>query len=278
VREVRSIRADGSTPGVPLPADRPAPDWFGEKISACDDFDGDGIPDLAVGAGQVFWGGTARGAVWIFLLRRDGTVRESLRINSLDGDFRGKLEDHDRFSTVCWLPDLDGDGVPELAVGAFWDDDVRTNSGAVWTLFLRTDGTVHRFHKIAAGTGEFGVVSRPHSIFGSRVFLLDDLDGDGRREVAVGATGADNRTGALWILFLRSDGSVREATCLGGGVGGLTHPPQPGDVFGAGVLNVEIDGQPPRELVVSSLFDDEFCKECGSLRVLFLDLPARGNR
>ncbi len=34
------------------------------------------------------------------------------------------------------LGDLDGDGVSDLAVGAFADDDGGLNRGAVWVLFL----------------------------------------------------------------------------------------------------------------------------------------------
>ena len=37
---------------------------------------------------------------------------------------------------------VDGDGVEDMAVGAFDDDDGGTNKGAVWTLLLKPDGSV----------------------------------------------------------------------------------------------------------------------------------------
>jgi len=46
--------------------------------------------------------------------------------------------------------------------------------------------------------------------FGSSVSSnLGDLDGDGVRDLAVGALNTDNLRGAVYILFLRSDGTVR---------------------------------------------------------------------
>ena len=53
------------------------------------------------------------------------------------------------------LGDLDGDGVGDLAVGAPRDDDGGTDRGAVWVLFLNTDGTVKSHQKISDTEGGF---------------------------------------------------------------------------------------------------------------------------
>ena len=64
------------------------------------------------------------------------------------------------------IGDLDGDGVPDLAAGARYDDDGNSNAGAVYVMFLRSNSTVKRVQKISAlagglnetleGSGEFG--------------------------------------------------------------------------------------------------------------------------
>ena len=63
-----------------------------------------------------------RGAVYVLLLNANGTVKSSVKIAS--GTNGGPtLADYDYFgSSVASLGDLDGDGVTELAVGAFNDD------------------------------------------------------------------------------------------------------------------------------------------------------------
>ena len=70
-----------------------------------------------------------------------GWVLSHQKISDKQGGFTGPLEDADGFGqSLESLGDLDGDGVPEVAVGAFFDGD--THHGAVWILFLNTNGTV----------------------------------------------------------------------------------------------------------------------------------------
>ena len=71
------------------------------------------------------------------------------------------------------LGDLDGDGVIDLAVGAFQDDTGGTSRGAVHVLFLNSNGTVKSSQKIASGIG------------GGPTLANDDLFG---RSVACWAT------------------------------------------------------------------------------------------
>ena len=64
------------------------------------------------------------------------------KISSTQGGFNGTLANSDRFGVAtASLGDLDGDGVTDLAVGAYFDNDGGSNRGAVWILFLNTNGT-----------------------------------------------------------------------------------------------------------------------------------------
>ncbi len=111
--------------------------------AALGDLNGDGIGDLAVGGQRHDDGGTDRGAVWILFLNPDGTVKSHQKISDTEGGFLGVLDNADSFGiSVASLGDVDGDDVVDVAVGAFLDDDGGTNRGAVWVLFLNTDGTV----------------------------------------------------------------------------------------------------------------------------------------
>ena len=81
-------------------------------------------------------GGGDRGAVYILFMNTDGTVDSFQTISDTAGDFTATLDDGDRFgSSVVAIGDLNGDDVPDLAVGAHFDDDGGTNHGAVYISF-----------------------------------------------------------------------------------------------------------------------------------------------
>jgi hypothetical protein len=187
-------------------------DFFGASLAAIGDLDGDGVMDLAAGIGDDD-GGLDRGAVLILFLNTDGTVKGQQKISDLAGDFGATLDDDDRFGwSVGGIGDLDGDGIEDLAVGSLNDDDALIEGddagpdrGAVYILFLDTDGTVQSYHKIVATFASDG------DLFGSSLSSLGDLNGDGSRDLAVGAQaddGAGSDRGAVWVLELTSSGSV----------------------------------------------------------------------
>lgn len=88
--------------------------------------------------------------------------------------------------SVTSIGDLDGDGVIDIAVGAMHDDG-GVNSGAVWILWLNSNGTVKGYHKISNTAGGFSREVQEGDQFGISVSSLGDLDGDGVVDLAVGA-------------------------------------------------------------------------------------------
>ncbi len=114
-----STKIASGTNGGPTLADY---DVFANSVANVGDLDGDGVADLAVGARQDGTGGALRGAVHILFLNANGTVKSTSKIASGTGG-APTLVDGDRFGTsVANVGDLDGDGVTDLAVGAYADN------------------------------------------------------------------------------------------------------------------------------------------------------------
>jgi len=166
-----------------------------------------------------------------------GTVKSFAKLSSTSVGF-GSLPAGSRFGTsVARIGDVNADGYEDMMVGALTDDEggnqgVNSNLGAVWVVFLGSGGSVLGRQKIARGVGGFTGLTDPadDALFGSSVGVVGDLDGDGIQEVAVGALGLGSG-GAVFILFLNSDGTVRSHQKLAAGEGALSAIP--GGSFGS---------------------------------------------
>lgn len=104
------------------------------------------------------------------------------KIRAKTAGFQFSLLANDAFGTsVAGLGDVDGDGVPDLAVGAYMDKDYQPGGGAVYVLLLQRMGVpvrgvvsglspVRAAVKIAPGQRGFGDTSlQPNAYFGASV-------------------------------------------------------------------------------------------------------------
>lgn len=252
-------------------------DYFGQSVASLGDLDGDGVTDISVGAHYDDDGGTSSGAVWILFLNSDGTVKSHQKISDTQGNFTGALDNSDFFGTsVASLGDLDGDGITDIAVGAFWDDDGGKDTGAIWILFLNTDGTVKTHQKISDTQGNFTGVLNSDDEFGISVASLGDLNGDGETDIAVGARldddGGGNR-GAVWLLFLNSDGTVKAHQKISDTEGDFDGILDNNDTFGVSIDSLgDLDGDLITDIAVGALGDDDGGPARGAVWILFLDM------
>ncbi len=236
-------------------------DRFGRAVTALGDLDGDGIGDIAVGAVGDDDGGNNAGAVYVLHLAADGTVKAETKITEGSGGFTALLNDGDEFGwSLAGLGDIDGDDVPDLAVGAWTDDDGGLDRGAIWLLFLNADGTVKSHSKISDTAGGFtgGLDDLDH--FGDSIALVGDLDDDGNPDLAVGAAGDDDGAvaplggvGAVWILFLAADGTVASQAKISATSGGFSGDIDDDDAFGVAVAGLgDLNGDGTEDLAVGA--------------------------
>ncbi|MEQ1892095.1 MAG: hypothetical protein ABL998_06095 [Planctomycetota bacterium] len=176
-------------------------DEFGTALASLGDLDADGNVELAVGASKDSDDGFNHGAVWILSLRPDATLAAWSRISE---GFGGVLDPNDYFGSALAAPgDLDGDGRPDLVVGAFGDVYSVYGQGAVWLLSLDPDASVASETKFSGGHNWFGCHLGLGDSFGRSVAAPGDLDGDGKLELIVGAPYDEDvasSQGAVWVL------------------------------------------------------------------------------
>lgn len=153
-------------------------DQLGGKVAIAGDVNQDGVMDLIAGMITSSFGGLDRGAARVYS-GADGSTLYTFVGTSLAGEFG---------SAVSGAGDVNGDGWPDVFVGARLDESMGLQVGSI-SLFSGLDGAL--LYK-AMGPADF-------SQFGDTGVITPDVNGDGFADVCVGAFG-DSASGSVVML------------------------------------------------------------------------------
>ncbi len=252
-------------------------DRFGYSATCLKDLNGDSIQDLVVGAPGVDDGnGYDKGAIWILFLHQDGTVKSHQKISDTTAGFKGVLSPGDQFGDgLESIGDINGDSIPDIAVGGRLADGGGNNKGGLWVLHMKTDGHVKGKQKITAGKGGFTGGLNNEDNFGNSITIGDDYNGDGIQDLVVGAPGDDDggtNRGALWILYMDSNYTVKDESKISQLRGDFDGMLEDGAAFGKAVDNIgDINNDGISDLVVGAPFTNSGKPNKGSIWVLLMD-------
>jgi FG-GAP repeat len=162
---------------------------FGRSVADAGDFNGDGVQDLLAGAPLDDTGGLARGRA--FLWFGGAGMRKAADLVFTAGNAG------DQFGyAVAGVGDVNNDGFDDIAVGAPLNDDIGTESGAVYIYYggITPNNVVDLTLR--------GEVADDR--FGWSVNRAGDMNRDGRDDFVVGAPWADAAgidVGAVYLFY-----------------------------------------------------------------------------
>lgn len=198
-------------------------DDAGTAVAMVGDINGDGYDDVAVGAP---FAGTVPDSGRTYIVH-GRTETDSLALSDILGGMGGFVAngegvDDQSGTAIDGGHDVNGDGLDDIVIGAEQADPNGGNSGAAYVVFGKTTGSqVNLVNPGSAGFAINGIAGL--DVAGSDVSMPGDVNGDGRADVLVGASGAEDDVifqGQAYVVFGKTDTEEVELSDVLAGDGG----------------------------------------------------------
>ena len=233
-------------------------DYAGRSVGNAGDLDGSGHEDIIIGAIYYQGSGNNQGAAYVV----EGPVTGSMSLGSADFQFTGESSDDAAGYGTDGAGDVNGDGHPDLLIGAYGDDVGGSDAGAMYVVLGPVTASFVLSGAHAKLTGEAA-----SDWVGVRVAGVGDVNGDGFDDVMTGARQNDaggTDAGAAYLalgpLSGESSLSVADAKLIGEAAG---------DEAGSGVAAAgDVDADGYADLLVGSRYEDSGGSKAGAAYLL----------
>jgi hypothetical protein len=230
------------------------------------DLNGDGIPDLVIGAYTSSGPGNARstsGEVHVLFGKSTWFRPTDLKTRTPDVTIYG-VDNGDTMGSALAIGDFNGDGKADLAIGARNADgasNAKNNTGEVYLLLGRTTWPATIDLKSADTTrtnADATVFGRDVSDALGRSVGLADVNNDGKADLVMGATGGDGKnnqttgSGDVYVVFGEATPAAVYNLSTNGVIDFALYGTQSDDLFGFAVAVADYNGDGIGDLVVSA--------------------------
>jgi Mg-chelatase subunit ChlD len=247
---------------------------WGSHVEALGDWDGDGIADLAVSEPAAKLGVLSYGIVWLLTLNRDGSLKEATPLHGRVDGLQGVVSAGQYFGQdVAVMGDLDGNGQPDLAVGAPGDPDKA--QGGVYLLLMANAREVDKALNLKDLLPEWAEQLRLGDQVGFAVESAGDLDHNGYADLLIGAPGDDAtglNQGTMYVVWLGAAGNPLRHQKLINGQRGIDLPLDADDRWASSLARIDgLLGDSLTAIATGVPLNDDGSKNRGGVYVLGLD-------
>jgi len=215
---VGGFRIDGESMG----------DFSGFSVQGGADINGDELDDVVLGAFRAHGGAPDSGRAYVVFGREEtDPVSLSDIAFGMGGGFAisGVAMQDFAGTAVDMTADMNDDGLDELVIGAFRADPMGESSGTTYVVFGKEGPVLVELSEVEGGSGGFAITGEAENDFsGFAVAGLEDLNGDGRGDLAIGAWRADpngDSSGRTYVVFGTSATDPISLASIANGTGGF---------------------------------------------------------